>query len=356
MTNKSLEQLYKEHNGKGSDKWSSYLIEYERIFGEYKDYPINLLEIGVQNGGSLEIWSKYFANAKKLLGCDINPDCANLLFEDSRIDVVVGDANSDVVQLKLLQHVEIFDLIIDDGSHCSSDIVRSFDKYFPYLADGGLFVVEDLHCSYWAEFEGGLYDPFSSIMFFKRLADIVNYEHWGIAKSRTEILHGFYLKYNFQIDEDLLKHIHSIEFINSICVIRKNAPQNNMLGNRIISGLDESIIARDLDLQSAPTQVPSQDTNAWATRNIPPEEDVLRLENEIICLNNKVLERDRNIADFNKQLEYRDSDITSLKQVVAEQEGKLDDFYNSTSWRITRPLRFIYVLSSKILHKFHIKL
>ena len=355
MTNKSLEQIYALHNGKVSDKWSSYLVEYGRIFGEYRDKPVSLLEIGVQNGGSLEIWSKYFTNAKNLLGCDINLDCANLVFEDSRIEIVVGDANSDVVQLKLLQHAAIFDLIVDDGSHCSSDIVRSFAKYFPHLADGGIFVVEDLHCSYWAEFEGGLYDPFSSIMFFKRLADIVNHEHWGIDKSRTEILHGFYLKYNFQIDEELLKHIHSIEFINSICVIRKNAPQNNILGSRIISGSDESIAPGGLDLQSAPTQVPSQDTNAMAARSIPPEEDVLRLENEISCLNNKVIERDRNIADFSKQLEYRDSDITLLQQVVAEQQEKVDDFYNSTSWRITKPLRFIYNLYTKILHTFRIK-
>ena len=73
MAKKTLKQLYGEHKGKVSDKWFSYLSEYERIFASYREMPLRLLEIGVQNGGSLEIWSKYFHKAEKLLGCDIRP-------------------------------------------------------------------------------------------------------------------------------------------------------------------------------------------------------------------------------------------------------------------------------------------
>src|SRR4030081_1710029 len=83
MIKKTVEQLYKEHNGRVSDRWSSYLPQYERILNEYRDKPVRLLEIGIQNGGSLELWAKYFPNAQKLVGCDINPDCARLSYEDS---------------------------------------------------------------------------------------------------------------------------------------------------------------------------------------------------------------------------------------------------------------------------------
>ena len=162
MTKKTLEKLYAEHVGKVSDKWSLYFNEYDRILDEYRNKPVRLLEIGIQNGGSLEIWSKYFPNAEKLVGCDINPDCARLSYEDPRIAVVVGDVNSDASQAAVLGHGLYFDVIIDDGSHRSSDIVKTFARYFPHLADGGVFIVEDLHCSYWQEFEGGLFDPFSS--------------------------------------------------------------------------------------------------------------------------------------------------------------------------------------------------
>ena len=133
--------------------------------------PLRLLEIGIQNGGSLEIWPKFFPNAQQIVGCDIRPECARLTYRNPRISVVVGDANSDEAQAAVLAHSAIFDVIIDDGSHASSDIVRSFARYFPHLSDGGIFVVEDLHCSYWKEFDGGLFDPFSSVNFFKRLAD-----------------------------------------------------------------------------------------------------------------------------------------------------------------------------------------
>ena len=56
MINKSLEILYAEHLGKSSDKWELYLLEYDRLFSAYRNKPINILEIGVQNGGSLEIY------------------------------------------------------------------------------------------------------------------------------------------------------------------------------------------------------------------------------------------------------------------------------------------------------------
>ena len=62
MNDKTLKQIYVEHTGKVSDKWSIYLSEYDRILSEYRHKPLCMLEIGIQNGGSLEIWSKYFTN------------------------------------------------------------------------------------------------------------------------------------------------------------------------------------------------------------------------------------------------------------------------------------------------------
>ena len=331
MTKQTLEQLYAEHSGKVSDKWAIYLVEYERIFGEYRDRPVTLLEIGVQNGGSLEIWSRFFTDVQKLVGCDINPDCGRLVYEDPRIAVVVGDANSDAVQSIVLQHAPVFDVMIDDGSHRSGDIVKSFARYFPHLADGGVFVAEDLHCSYWEEFEGGLFDPFSSITFFKRLADIINHEHWGIAKSRSDILHGFFLKYDFQIDEDVLTHIRSIEFVNSMCVIRKEALQNNSLGIRFIAGLNETIVRGGMELQLSSSSAPSQAGNVWTARITPPDEDVLRLEKNVLRLDEEIAKRDEKIAL-----------LAASRDVIL----------NSLSWRITKPLRFVKRQVKKIMHMF----
>ncbi|TMA79701.1 MAG: glycosyl transferase, partial [Deltaproteobacteria bacterium] len=326
MTKKTLEKLYAEHVGKVSDKWSLYFNEYDRILDEYRNKPVRLLEIGIQNGGSLEIWSKYFPNAEKLVGCDINPDCARLSYEDPRIAVVVGDVNSDASQAAVLGHGLYFDVIIDDGSHRSSDIVKTFARYFPHLADGGVFVVEDLHCSYWQEFEGGLFDPFSSITFFKRLADVVSHEHWGIEKARADILSGFSAKYGSEIDEDALQHVHSVEFINSMCVIRKAKSERNRLGARIIVGSVGTVVPGHV-LRSSLEEIPDQTDNEWTTRSMPPDEELLfRI----------------------KELAERDGQIAGLNQVVAERDGQIAGLYreiesytSSKSWRFTKPLRLI---------------
>ena len=75
---RSIETLHRQKKtGKVSDKWDSYLPVYDRLFALRKDDAIDLLEIGVQNGGSLEIMSQFFINAKRLVGCDIDPRCAS---------------------------------------------------------------------------------------------------------------------------------------------------------------------------------------------------------------------------------------------------------------------------------------
>ena len=303
---KTLEQLYADHHGKVSDRWSLYLSEYDRLFSAYRDRPIRMLEIGIQNGGSLEIWSKFFPNAERIVGCDINPACAMLRFEDSRVAVVVGDANTEENKQKILSHSSNFDLIIDDGSHQSHDIVRLFAHYFAHLNDGGIFVAEDLHCSYWQEFQGGLFYPYSSIAFFKRLADVVNHEHWGVEKARRAILQTFASKYGSSFDEKLLGHIHSIEFINSICVIKKMQPTANVLGRRVIAGSVELVASGHLPLHGSPCLRLDQMGNEWSARNVSIEEELPIRIQQLIELNQALADRDRQIASLTQALAERD--------------------------------------------------
>lgn len=260
----TLLSLARSHRGKFSDKWSSYLAAYDRMLAEYKHRNIRLLEIGVQNGGSLEIWARYFAAATHLIGCDINPACAALEYEDARIGLVIGDANTDAVQAQILARCPQFDVIIDDGSHTSPDIVKSFARYFSTLSTGGLFIIEDMHCSYWQEFDGGLYHPTSSMAFLKRLTDVMNHEHWGLATTRAEFLDDFARQYGIAFDDDLLTCIHSIEFINSVCVIRKSYPVESRLGARHIAGVDGLVLAGMAGLTGSLSTPPNQSTNIWS--------------------------------------------------------------------------------------------
>jgi hypothetical protein len=291
---KTLRQLYGEHDGKVSDKWSLYLAEYEQLFAPYRDRPIRILEIGIENGGSLELWSKYFWNAAKVLGCDINPDCAKLHYDDPRISTVVGNANWDSTRKRILGHCDRFDIIIDDASHQSKDIICSFAGYFPFLNEGGLYIAEDLHCSYWKEFMGGLYHPGSSMAFFKLLVDVVNREHWGVDKARSELLHHFEQNYKIHLNEGSLRKLHSLEFMNSLCIIRKQDDQSNLLGPRIVGGTSE-VVAAIRPLNGTLSLQTDQRGNTWALCQTVDEGVALRaasLEAELGVIGKSLTEKE----------------------------------------------------------------
>lgn len=238
--NKTIQEIYSNHNGYVSDKWSIYLTEYNRLFMHLTESPIQLLEIGVQNGGSLEIWGQFFPKASCIIGCDINKECAKIIYSDNRIKLVIGDINNIKTRNKIISYSKEFDIIIDDGSHTSSDIIKSFLTLFPLVVTHGIYVIEDLHCSYWKKFEGGLYAKKSSMNFLKALADIINYEHWGVVKSKTEFLSNFGICQTQEI-EALLSEIHSIQFINSMCIITKRVAEENTLGVRHVVGCQQLV-------------------------------------------------------------------------------------------------------------------
>lgn len=231
-----LRALYAENEGKVSDKWSSYLSVYEALFAPRRSESIRLLEIGVQNGGSLEIWSRYFPAAETIVGCDIDPRCGALTYDDPRISLVIGDCASAETADKVFQISQTYDIIIDDGSHRSDDIVRAFALYFPHLAPGGLYIAEDLHCAYRAERQGGLEAPHSSISFFKRLVDLVNREHWGAPIAAEEALSFFARTAGATFDGAALQAIEQVSFRNSLAIVAKGEPKGSKLGHRVVSG------------------------------------------------------------------------------------------------------------------------
>ncbi|MBM2678518.1 hypothetical protein JQ497_26515, partial [Klebsiella pneumoniae] len=98
---KKLIEYYNEHNGKSSDKWDLYLQAYHQNLSSIRLSVENFLEIGVQNGGSLEIWRDYFPNAKNIIGCDINPDCEKLKYNDDIIKVVIGNSSTEAVKTQI---------------------------------------------------------------------------------------------------------------------------------------------------------------------------------------------------------------------------------------------------------------
>jgi hypothetical protein len=240
----TLSTLFQRETGKPAAKWQGYLQHYDRHLAELKDQPLRILEIGVQAGGSLEVWAQYFKSATLIIGCDIDPACGALQYDDPRIKVLIGDINTPETLQSLTTLTDTLDVVIDDGSHHSSDIIRSFVHLFPRLREEGTYLIEDLHCSYWESYGGGLYDPFSAIAFFKKIVDLTNRPVWGVDVDAKDFLAEFNAilgdtsQKNAMTETDwrFLEDIHSIEFVNSICVIHKRAASHNSLGRLVLSG------------------------------------------------------------------------------------------------------------------------
>jgi hypothetical protein len=257
LKNETLSKLFLENKIKVADKWELYLEVYNQKFSKYKNLDLRLLEIGIQNGGSLEIWSSYFKNAKLILGVDTNPLCSNLVYKKSKIEVLVGDANTSNTYSKVIERCSEFEIIIDDGSHNSIEIIGSFVKYFSLLADDGLYVIEDLHASYWSEFQGGLYEKTSAVNFFKLLIDSLNFDFWGNGVSMKDHLMSFEELITNDFLETTIKQIHSIEFINSLCLITKRN-SGTVLGPRVISGHEAIVDDGPLSKIGETISIPNQ--------------------------------------------------------------------------------------------------
>ena len=97
-----------------------------------------VMEIGIADGSCLRAWREVFPNAL-IVGMDIHgSDKAH----GDRIEFNYGD-------LRNREHCETvaagrsFDLIIDDATHHISDVLLTMFWMWPYVAPGGLYVVED---------------------------------------------------------------------------------------------------------------------------------------------------------------------------------------------------------------------
>lgn len=207
-------------SGKGSN-WHNYTKVYAKYFSSLKDEPIKFLEIGIFEGNGVLLWEHYFKNAE-LHFIDITYAHVKYFSEKSHYHLANQESATEL--LRVMQETGgNFDVIIDDGGHTMSQQFVSFITLFPYVKSGGMYIIEDLHTSYWKTYQGGgTYEapksgPGTFINFLKDLIDEVNY-----VGART--LCADYSKVPSEIEAQMniyKKQIYSMHFYDSICIILK---------------------------------------------------------------------------------------------------------------------------------------
>jgi hypothetical protein len=172
----NLWDYFQNNTGKKITKWTHYFWVYEKHFAHLRDKEFKMLEIGVLNGGSLEMWRNYFPKAK-IVGIDINPDCRDHEQVDKNIFVRIGDQSNEEFLQSLIDEFGEFDLILDDGSHHVDHVNRTFQYLYPNLKDGGIYSIEDTHAAYWSSHGGSINAPESINNVAKDMIDSINADH-----------------------------------------------------------------------------------------------------------------------------------------------------------------------------------
>lgn len=223
-----FEKLFHEHDGHVVHKWNHYFEIYQRHFEKYRGKKIVLLEIGVYKGGSIELWRKFFGPQCQIIGIDINPLCKQ--FEDANTRIFIGDQGSKDFWRELKKQLPPIDIVIDDGGHMMDQLRITFDELYHWVADDGVYLVEDLHTCYWPAYQGGYKRKKSFIEYCKTLVDQLNAWHCDRLPVDT-----------------FTRSTHAMHFYDSVVVFEKRQLQNPF---HLLSGRVD-----DAKIQSAPPQI-----------------------------------------------------------------------------------------------------
>jgi hypothetical protein len=198
-------------------KWRKYFDVYDAIFKKFRKKKIIFVEVGVLNGGSLEIWKKYFHPKSRIIGIDLNPKCKK--FQKKGIEIFIGDQSDENFWKKFYKKVGKIDILLDDGGHTNKQQIITTVKSIPNMNDGGVLIVEDTHTSYMKNF--GNPNKYSFINFTKKLVDDINYKFKGLGN------------FKFSLND----YIYSIQYFESFVVFHINSKKTsyNRITNKFLT-------------------------------------------------------------------------------------------------------------------------
>jgi demethylmacrocin O-methyltransferase len=227
----------------GSDKFTrhDYAPVYARYLEPRRYEPLKLLEIGIGGedyelgGPSLFTWRDYLPNAQ-IYAIDIYDKSA---LNGDRIKTFNCSQADQAGLAALNQEYGPFDIVVDDGDHKANDTLAALFCLFPLLAPNGLYFIEDIQTSYWAQYGGSSLTPDCTdtpTRWLKLAVDIVN---------RGEILNddNYPVSAGFEISS---LHVH-----HNLAVLQKNAIGESMASNVLTAEMKREFLAVDEAMHGA---------------------------------------------------------------------------------------------------------
>lgn len=226
QSKKGIIDYFYESNNR-SIKWKKYFPIYEELFSKFRNKKITFIEIGILDGGSLEIWKKYFGPESRIIGIDNNPECKK--FQNENFEIFIGSQSDKNFWKKFYEKVGNVDIILDDGGHTNDQQIITLLESINFINNGGIHVVEDVHSSYQKHY--GNPHAYSFINFSKKIIDDINFNFPNMNK----------------FSYSLNKYIYSIQFFESIVAFKidKNkCEENSQIEN---NGKSSNILDTTLD-------------------------------------------------------------------------------------------------------------
>jgi predicted O-methyltransferase YrrM len=293
------------------DKWIHYFPIYTRHLTPYAGRAVSVLEIGVYRGGSMRMWSRFFGPDARLVGVDIDP--VALISAGDRYTVVLADQADPDAMRKVAEKYGPFDVIIDDGGHSMVQQITSIEALFPMLNDGGVYLVEDCHTSYWDDYEGGR-------------GREGTFMEW--VKTRLDDLNGYHQ--DNAVDPVWTRQVDGIHVYDSVVVLDKKArfaPFAEQTGGAdfVFSTRLHSSIASEL----VATRQAALDERDRAVKG---PEGVEALRDELRVTRGELRTVIPHLASVETELEDTRGQLLESWEHVREMR-------KTVSWRVTAPLR-----------------
>lgn len=199
-----LEVFFNNNNGKLIDKWKHYFDIYDSYFKQFRGKEIVILEIGIFQGGSLQMWKQYFGPKARIYGIDINPNCKE--FEEENIEIFIGSQSDRKFLRSIKEKIPPIDVLIDDGGHTMRQQIVTFEELFSHVKESGIYLCEDLHSSYQIAYGGG----------HKRKNTFIEY-----SKNFIDYLHAYYSEQRSLKINSFTRSARAVHYYDSIIVIEK---------------------------------------------------------------------------------------------------------------------------------------
>ena len=208
----SLDEIGIRYNTDKCSNYHNYLNKYEFFLEKWKNESIVLLELGIFKAASLYLWKDYFKNGI-IYGVDIDENCKK--YESESCKIIISDLayEDNLDELGKIQP----NIIIDDASHYWSHQIKALCHLLPALAQGGIYILEDLGTSFDLYNFSGYDDAvISTYDFLSAISEIV----CSNESLRVDKMNPNLVPFIKEI-EILAKEIELISFIHESCIIVK---------------------------------------------------------------------------------------------------------------------------------------